>query len=40
MVISVMGPHATSLMRRGDGKYSQLLIDFDTQARVAIARQR
>jgi predicted dehydrogenase len=29
MVISVMGPRATSLMRRGDTKYAQLLIDFD-----------
>lgn len=28
MVISVMGPRATSLMRRGDMKYSQLLINF------------
>ncbi len=29
MVISVMGPRPTSLMRRGDEKYSQLLIGFD-----------
>ncbi|HEV2293462.1 MAG TPA: Gfo/Idh/MocA family oxidoreductase [Tepidisphaeraceae bacterium] len=29
MVVSVMGPGAVSLLRRGDGKYSQLLIDFD-----------
>ena len=29
MVVSVMGPRATSLMRRGDAKYAQLLIDFD-----------
>ena len=28
MVISVMGSRATSLMRRGDMKYSQLLINF------------
>lgn len=29
MAISVMGPRATSLMRRGDAKYSQLLINFN-----------
>jgi predicted dehydrogenase len=29
MVISVMGPRVTSLMRRGDAKHSQLLINFD-----------
>ncbi len=29
MVISVMGSGATSLLRRGDAKYSQLLINFD-----------
>jgi predicted dehydrogenase len=29
LVISVMGPHATSLMRRGDAMYSQLLLNFD-----------
>lgn len=30
IAISVMGPHATSLMRRGDAKYSQLLLNFDS----------
>ena len=29
MVISVMGSNVTSLMRRGDAKYSQLLLNFD-----------
>src|SRR5688572_26234667 len=29
MIISVMGPRVTSLMRRGDAKYSQLLLNFD-----------
>ena len=29
MVISVMGPKVASLMRRGDAKYSQLLLNFD-----------
>ena len=29
MAISVMGPRATALMRRGDATYSQLLINFD-----------
>jgi hypothetical protein len=29
MVISCMGSRATSLMRRGEGKYSQLLINFE-----------
>ena len=29
MAISVVGPRATSLMRRGEGKYSQLLLNFE-----------
>jgi hypothetical protein len=29
MVISVMGPGVTSLMRRGDATYAQLLLNFD-----------
>lgn len=29
MVISIMGPRVTSLMRRGDAKYSQLLLNLD-----------
>jgi len=29
MVISVMGPRVLSLMRRGEGKYSQLLLNLD-----------
>jgi predicted dehydrogenase len=29
MAISVLGPRVKSLMRRGEGKYSQLLVNFD-----------
>jgi hypothetical protein len=36
LLISCMGPDATSLMRRGTGDYSQLLIDF-TGGRTGVA---
>jgi len=36
MVISVMGPKVSSLMRRGDGKYSQLLLNFDGERTATV----
>ena len=38
MVISVMGPRVTSLLRRGDAKYSQLLLNFDADGANDAAR--
>jgi predicted dehydrogenase len=36
MVISVMGPRVKSLMRRGEGKYSQLLLNFDEERTATV----
>jgi len=36
MVISVMGPRVSSLMRRGDPKYAQLLLNFEGDSTATV----
>ena len=36
MVISVMGPRVTSLLRRGDAKYAQLLLNFEGDSTATV----